>query len=108
MELKRSKCPITNVLDVFGDRWTLLIVRDMLLHGWHRYGDFLAADEGITTNILADRLKRLEHFGIIEKTPYQTNPIRYEYHLTASGKELEPMIRNMINWGLKHVPGSGK
>ena len=99
---------MTNVLDVLGDKWSLLIVRDMLLHDWHRYGDFLAADEGITTNILADRLKRLEHYAIIEKTPYQTNPVRYEYYLTERGVELEPMIRNMIDWGLKHVPGSGK
>lgn len=83
-------------------------MRDMLIHDRHRYGEFLAADEGITTNILADRLKRLEQYGIIEKTPYQTNPVRYDYHLTERGMELKPIIWGMIDWGLKHVPGSGK
>ena len=103
----RSVCPIANVLDLVGDKWSLLIVRDMLLFHRHRYGDFLAADEGITTNILADRLKRLEQYGIIEKTPYQHNPVRNEYHLTDKGRDLEPMIMEMVNWGLKHVSGTG-
>jgi DNA-binding HxlR family transcriptional regulator len=103
----RSVCPIANVLDLVGDKWSLLIVRDMLLFDRHRYGDFLAADEGITTNILADRLKRLEQYGIIEKTPYQHNPVRNEYHLTDKGRDLEPMIMEMVNWGLKHVSGTG-
>lgn len=103
----RSVCPIANVLDLVGDKWSLLIVRDMLLFDRHRYGDFLAADEGITTNILADRLKRLEQYGIIEKTPYQHNPVRNEYHLTDKGRDLEPIIMEMVNWGLKHVSGTG-
>ena len=103
----RSVCPIANVLDLVGDKWSLLIVRDMLLFDKHRYGDFLAADEGITTNILADRLKRLEQYGIIEKTPYQHNPVRNEYHLTDKGRDLEPIIMEMVNWGLKHVSGTG-
>ena len=103
----RSVCPIANVLDLVGDKWSLLIVRDMLLFDRHRYGDFLAADEGITTNILADRLKRLEQYGIIEKTPYQHNPVRNEYHLTGKGRDLEPIIMEMVNWGLKHVSGTG-
>jgi len=103
----RSVCPIANVLDLVGDKWSLLIVRDMLLFDRHRYGDFLAADEGITTNILADRLRRLEQYGIIEKTPYQHNPVRNEYHLTDKGRDLEPMIMEMVNWGLKHVSGTG-
>jgi DNA-binding HxlR family transcriptional regulator len=107
MELKRSACPIANVLDLVGDRWSLLIVRDMLIYDKHRYGDFLAADEGITTNILADRLKRLEQYGLIEKTPYQHNPIRHDYHLTEKGRDLRPMVMEMVNWGLKHIPGTG-
>jgi DNA-binding HxlR family transcriptional regulator len=107
MNSMRSVCPIANVLDLVGDRWSLLIVRDMLLNHKHRYGDFLAAGEGITTNILADRLKRLEVCGIIGKTPYQHNPVRYEYHLTEIGRDLEPLITEMINWGLKYIPGTG-
>lgn len=107
MELKRSACPIANVLDLVGDRWSLLIVRDMLLHNKHRYGDFLASDEGITTNILADRLKRLEAYGIIEKTPYQHNPVRHDYYLTEKGRDLRPMIMEMVNWGLNYIPGTG-
>lgn len=106
-ELRRSSCPITNTLDLIGDKWTLLIVRDMLLYNKQRYGEFLASDEGITTNILADRLKRLEENGLIKKSPYQRNPVRYAYHLTGKGRELEPMIREMIRWGLKHIPGTG-
>jgi DNA-binding HxlR family transcriptional regulator len=105
--LKRSTCPIANVLDLIGDKWSLLIVRDMLLFNKHRYGDFLAADEGIPTNILADRLKRLEENGLIEKSPYQHHPVRYEYHLTDKGKDLERLVQEMVRWGLKHIPGTG-
>jgi DNA-binding HxlR family transcriptional regulator len=106
MTLKRSACPIANTLDVIGDKWSLLIVRDMLLFDKHRYGDFLAADEGITTNILADRLKRLEAYGLIHKTPYQHHPVRYEYHLTEKGQDLEPTVLEMVRWGLRHIPGT--
>jgi DNA-binding HxlR family transcriptional regulator len=105
--LKRSTCPIANTLELIGDKWSLLIVRDILLLNKHRYGDFLAADESIPTNILADRLKRLEENGLLEKTPYQRNPVRYEYHLTSKGKDLEPIIQEMIRWGLKYIPGTG-
>ncbi len=107
LELRRSICPLTNTLDLIGDRWTLLIVRDILIHHKHRYGEFLASDERITTNILADRLKRLEEYSLIEKTPYQHNPVRYEYTLTEKGRDLEPLVREMIRWGLSHIPGTG-
>ena len=103
----RSICPLAAGLDIFGDSWSLLIVRDMILHDRHRYGEFLAAGEGITTNILADRLKRLEAHGIIEKRPYQQHPVRNEYHLTDKGRALEPAMRVIIAWGLKYVPGTG-
>ncbi len=106
--LQRSACPIANMLDLVGDKWSLLIVRDILLNNKHRYNDFLASDEGITTNILADRLKRLEQYGIIDKTPYQHNPIRYDYHLTKKGHDLRPLIMEMVAWGLKYIPGTGR
>ncbi len=104
----RSVCPIANVLDLIGDKWSMLIVRDMLLFDKHRYGDFSASDEGIPTNILANRLKRLEQYGIIIKTPYQHNPVRYEYYLTDRGQDLRPMMMEMVYWGLKHIPGTGR
>ena len=106
-KLKRSTCPITNTLDIIGDKWSLLIIRDMLLYNKQRYGEFLAADEGITTNILADRLKRLEANGLIDKIPYQHNPVRYEYRLTEKGQDLEPLVMEIVRWGLKHIPGTG-
>ena len=104
----RSACPIAAGLDILGDRWSLLIVRDMLLDNKHRYGEFLAMDERITTSVLADRLKRLEAFGVIEKRLYEEHPPRYEYSLTERGRDLEPLIREVIRWGLRHVASTGK
>ena len=102
---RRSVCPITNTLDVLGDKWTLLVVRDMFL-GKKTYGEFLASPEGIPTNILADRLKRLEQHGIIDKTPYQQSPVRYAYRLTSKGQQLSPVINAIIEWGLDNIPGT--
>lgn len=67
----------------------------------------LASDEGITTNILADRLKRLEQVEILEKTPYQHNPVRYDYYLTPKGQALAPLVMEMVKWGLQYIPGTG-
>jgi DNA-binding HxlR family transcriptional regulator len=103
----RSDCPISAVLDIFGDKWTLLIVRDIVINERHKYNEFAAMGEGIPTNILADRLKRLVKYGIVEKRPYQQRPTRYEYHLTKKGEDLRPIIHDMVRWGLKHVPGTG-
>jgi DNA-binding HxlR family transcriptional regulator len=75
--MTRSGCPIAATLDLVGDKWSLVIVRDMLM-GKRRYGEFLASPEGITTNILADRLKRMEDLGLISKAPYQKHPPRYD------------------------------
>jgi DNA-binding HxlR family transcriptional regulator len=101
----RSACPIAGTLDVIGDRWTLLIVRDLFL-GKKRYSDFLASAERIPTNILADRLRRLEGEGFIESTAYQAHPPRFEYRLTTKGRDLSPVIRALIDWGLRHIPGT--
>ncbi len=70
----------------------------------HRYGEFLDSKEGIRTNILADRLKRLSEHGIVEKRAYQNHPVRYEYYLTAKGQDLEQLISAALAWGLKHLP----
>jgi len=101
----RSTCPVACTLDIVGDKWTLLIVRD-LFAGKKTYGDFQQSPEKIPTNILADRLKRLQRHGIVTRRPYQERPVRYEYLLTPKGKELGPVLKAMVKWGEKHVPGS--
>lgn len=100
----RSTCPIACVLDIFGDKWTLLVIRDLIFNK-HRYGEFIESPEGIPTNILADRLKRLEAAGIICKVLYQSNPPRAEYYLTSKGAELGRVLGAMRKWAERHVPG---
>jgi len=78
-------------------------VRDLLL-GKRRYGEFLTSSEAIPTNILAERLKRLEEAGLIEALPYSQRPLRFEYRLTPTGRELGPIVRAVAAWGLAHVP----
>ena len=92
-------------LDIAGDRWTLLIVRD-LLRGRDTYGKLAACDEGIPTNILADRLKKMEAAGLIEAQPYQERPVRYSYALTEKGRDLGEVLAALARWGKKHVPGT--
>jgi len=100
----RSACPIANALDVLGDRWTLLVIRDLTFLGKRRFGELLSAPEGIPTNILTDRLRRLEEGGLVEKVPYQERPPRYEYQLTAKGRDLFPVLRALAEWSLRHLP----
>lgn len=101
----RSDCPVSNVLDVLGDKWTLIVLRDMLLFEKKLYSEFAESDEGIPTNILADRLRRLEAAGILAKKIYQERPTRYSYHLTAKGLELFPILKEIILWGARHISG---
>jgi DNA-binding HxlR family transcriptional regulator len=105
MKFERSECPITNVLDLLGDRWTILVIRDLVL-GKRRYQEFMSSPEQIASNILADRLKRLEAGGLVARRTYQENPARYEYFLTKKGKGLEPVLEAIIVWGKKHYPGT--
>ena len=100
----RSACPIANALDLLGDRWTLLVIRDLTFLGKRRFGELLSSPEGIPTNILTDRLRRLEEGGLVEKVPYQLRPPRYEYQLTAKGRDLFPVLRALAEWALRHVP----
>ena len=102
---RRSNCPISCALDLLGDRWTLLVLRD-LIKGKCRYGQFLASDEGIPTNLLADRLCRLEEAGLVKKRAYQDNPPRYEYELTAKGNDTRLVVGAMAVWGMKHQPAT--
>jgi DNA-binding HxlR family transcriptional regulator len=101
----RSPCPLGGALDVLGDRWTLLVVRDLLFYDKRRFGDFLASREGIATNILADRLDRLARCGLVRRRLYRQHPPREEYQPTARCRELEPALRELIAWGKRHVPG---
>ena len=101
----RSSCPVACALDLLGDRWTLLLIRD-LFAGKHRFGEFLASPEHIPTNILADRLKRLEAAGLIAPAAYSEHPPRYEYHLTESGRTLGPVVDALAVWGLAQFPGT--
>src|SRR5215469_1172396 len=96
---RRSDCAVACSLDLFGDRWSLLIVRD-LFFGRSRFKDFIASPEGIPTNILADRLERLLAHGIIEQMPAQDGTKRLAYRLTKKGKALGPILKGMRDWGL--------
>jgi DNA-binding HxlR family transcriptional regulator len=101
---RRSRCPVACTLDVLGDRWSLLVVRDVM-RGKRRYAEFLESPEGIPTNILADRLKRLGAKGIIKSQRYSQHPPRLEYALTAKGEDLRPIMRAMVEWGIRHAGG---
>lgn len=101
----RSPCAVANSLDIVGDKWSLLVVRD-LLHGKRTYGELADSPEHIPTNILADRLKRLEAAGIVSSTPYQERPVRYAYTLTPKGKDLGDVLLAFVRWGKRHIPGT--
>lgn len=101
----RSACAIANSLDLVGDKWSLLVVRD-LLHGKQTYSELVASPERIPTNILADRLKRLERAAIIVSTPYQKHPVRYTYTLTEKGRALGEVLLAFVRWGKQHIPGT--
>ncbi|MGC1550313.1 MAG: helix-turn-helix domain-containing protein [Rhodanobacter sp.] len=104
-DFPRSRCAVANTLDLIGDKWSLLVVRDML-RGKGTYKELLDSQEGIPTNILADRLKRLEAAGIIERTPYQERPTRYTYALTKKGMALGDILLSLVSWGKKYIPGT--
>lgn len=100
---KRSDCPISSSLDIFGDRWSLLIVRDLMLHKTRTYGDFTKSEEKIATNILANRLQVLEDHGIIIKLPYPDNKVKVLYQLSKKGIDLIPTVIEIALWGGKHL-----
>jgi DNA-binding HxlR family transcriptional regulator len=101
---RRSRCPVACTLDLLGDKWSLLVVRDVM-RGKTRYAEFLASPEGIPTNILAERLKRLAGKGILKARRYSAHPPRVEYALTAKGEDLRPVMRAMVDWGVRHAGG---
>lgn len=101
-KVKRSDCPINFALELFGDRWTLLIVRDLMFFGKASYSDFLNSEEGIATNILADRLQTLEHAGIVKKVIDTANKTKFIYSLTTKGIDLLPSLLEIIIWSAKY------
>jgi DNA-binding HxlR family transcriptional regulator len=101
---RRSDCPVNFALETFGDPWSLLIIRDIVYFGKKTYGEFIASEEGMATNILASRLAQLEHQGILMKKPSEQDKRKEEYVLTEKGLDLIPVLAEMANWSAEHDP----
>ena len=99
---RKSDCPINFALEIFGDRWTFLIVRDLMFKGKHYYGEFLLSEEKIATNILADRLSLLENNGIVSKSSDPSHKQKIMYRLTKKGIDLVPLLIEVIMWSAKY------
>lgn len=104
---RRSDCPISFGLDLFGDKWTLLIIRDIMFKGKHYYGDFANSEEKIATNLLADRLNLLCQNGIIFKSKDKDHMQKIVYKLTRKGIDLMPVLVEIIMWSAKYDKDSG-
>ena len=102
-----NKCPITFALEMFGDKWSLIILRDIIFKGKKYYGEFLNSPERISTNILASRLLKLESEGLITKAQDPSNLSKNIYQLTVKGKDLLPVMLDMIEWSVKYNPQPG-
>jgi len=99
---RRSGCPLNASVEMLGDRWSLLIIRDMMLRGASTYKEFLESHEGIATNVLADRLRRLEAYGIVTAKPDPADRRKVIYLLTAKGIDLAPVLTEMVLWAAAH------
>jgi DNA-binding HxlR family transcriptional regulator len=99
---QRSLCPVSISLDIFGDRWSLLIVRDLMVRGYRTFGEFLRAGEGIATNVLADRLKQLQSHGLISAEAMANDRRAMKYRLTEKGIELAPLLLELLIWAGRH------
>lgn len=100
--LKRSACPLSCSLDILGDKWSLLIIRDVMMKGKVSYGEFLVSDEKIATNILASRLKMLEGEKILTKDVAAANKSKFEYSLTQKGADLLPALVELADWSIRY------
>lgn len=100
---RRSQCPLANGLEILGDRWTLLIIRDLMFTNRREFGHFLKSGEGIATNILTDRLDKLQCFGIISKQPHTEHGKKFIYDLTEQGLKLAPTIIELTLWSFDTV-----
>jgi DNA-binding HxlR family transcriptional regulator len=101
------RCPIARTLDIVGERWTILILRDLVTGGPRKFQDFERSLAGISPNTLSARLKRLEETGIVERDFYEQHPPRAEYKLTKKGEELRPVLRALFDWGQRHTQYRG-
>ncbi len=101
----RSGCPIATTLDLVGDRWTLVILRDMLT-GKSKFSEFLASPEGIATNVLTDRLEMMVKTGLARKSAYRKRPLRHEFRVTNKGRALLPVLQEMSRWGNRFMPAT--
>ena len=99
---RRSGCPISIMLETVGDTWSLLIIRDLMFKGCTTYNEFLNAGEGIATNILSERLQRLEMTGLIEKRRDPADARKFIYRLTNKGIDLAPVLVEIILWSVRH------
>ncbi len=99
---RRSGCPLNASVEILGDRWSLLIIRDMMLRGFRTYKEFLGSYERIATNILADRLRKLEAYGIIAARPDPSDGRKLNYFLTQKGIDLAPVLTEMVLWAAAH------
>jgi DNA-binding HxlR family transcriptional regulator len=99
----RSQCPVASALDILGDKWTLVVLRTIFA-GRHKFSELLNVPEGISTNMLADRLQLLEDHSLIEKRAYQVNPKRYDYVLTRKGADLLPALQALADWAIAYIP----
>ena len=104
---RRSTCPIDYALEIFGDRWTLLVVRDLLFSGKRYFREFLESPEGIATNVLSERLRRLEAWGLISRREDPENRRQVVYSLTDKGLDLTPALLEIIRWSGKHDADTG-
>ena len=105
---RRSNCPIACSLDLLGDKWTLLVLRDILYFNKSRFEEFLESPEKISTNILTDRLHKLEKAGFITKAPYGTHRLRMSYLATEKGKSVIPLLLEIGKWGLANIEDTSK
>ncbi len=99
---RRSGCPVSIALELLGDRWSLLIIRDLMVRGFQTFKEFQESGEGIATNILADRLQKLQQAGIITAEPAETDGRRVNYRLTEKGIDLAPVLLELLLWGARH------
>jgi DNA-binding HxlR family transcriptional regulator len=99
---RRSGCPVSIALEMLGDRWSLLIIRDLMVRGYRTFQAFQRSGEGIATNILADRLQKLEAAGILTAEAEETDGRRVNYRLTEKGIDLAPVLLEMLLWAARH------
>ena len=100
---RRSPCPVSCWLDIFGDKWTLLILRDVLFFNKRNYKDFVGSEEGISTNILADRLQKLVDNKVLIKSTNPTNKLVFDYKPTPKAMQLIPVLESMVRWSTSNL-----